>query len=198
MTEERSNFEGSGKYSKVPVAASFSPLIDFSIAAHFKSKTQIARLVLETWAEFNLFCLNCESDELVRLAANTPVADFECGVCKARYQLKGKDGRFSSLIPGAAYGPTIEAVRTGSCPHYMLVEYDRRFETVVFCVAIRGSLITEERVLARARLKETAKRAGWVGCSVRVDHLPHVAVVQPRVVVPAIARLQWASGERLR
>lgn len=189
-------FEGGGRYSKLSPSPQFSPLIDFSTAHNLTSRAQIARLVLETWAEFNLFCLNCESNALVRLAANTPVADFECASCAARYQLKSKNGRFGATIPGAAYAPTIEAVRNNASPDYVLVEYDQRFATVVFAVALRGALITESRVIARPPLKATAKRAGWIGCNLRIEGLHTVAVVQPRVVDPAIARAQWAAASR--
>jgi type II restriction enzyme len=153
----------------------------------------VARLVLETWAEFNLFCLACESDSLVRLGPNTPVADFECANYAARYQVKGKDGRFGSVIPGAGYGPMIAAVRAAVCPDYVLIEYDRRFATVVFGMAIRGSSITEDRVIARAPLKSTAKRAGWIGCNVRIDDLPTVAVVEPHVVDRMKVRKEWSA-----
>lgn len=186
-------FEGSGNYSRLSPGPRFSPLIDFRVASSLRSRAQIARLVLETWAEFNLFCLSCDSDALVRLPASTPVADFQCGSCEARYQLKGKDGRFGAVIPGAAYGPTIEAIRRGDCPDYVLVEYDRRFATVVFGVALRGSLITESRVEQRTPLSPSAVRAGWIGCNLKIEGLPTVAIVRPEVVDPSTARAQWAA-----
>lgn len=142
-------FEGAGRYAKSFEQPVFSPLIDFSIGADFSSTAQIARLVLETWAEFNLYCLNCDANSLTRLPANTPVADFECAACDAVYQVKGKNGRFGSSISGAAYQPTIDAVRSGTCPHYVLLEYDHRFRTVVFGKAVLGSSITEDRVIPR-------------------------------------------------
>lgn len=187
------SFEGGGRYSKCNVAPRFSPLIDFSVGADFSSAAQIARLVLETWAEFNLYCLNCESDTLKRLSANTPVADFECPACESAYQIKGKDGRFGPVIPGAAYKPTIDAIRAGRCPHYVLLEYDRRFRTVVFGKAVLGTSITVDRIIARAPLKQHAKRAGWVGCNLVIGGLPTVSVVEPTVVDPATARLNWAA-----
>lgn len=184
-------FEGHGRYAKLIAEPRFSPLIDFSAGAEFVSRAQEARIVLETWAEYNLFCLDCDSDRLIRLSANTPVADFECGICSSRYQLKGKDGRFGSTISGAAYGPTMDAVRAKTCPHYILLEYDRRFSTIVFGSAIRGHLITEDRIIKRRPLASTAKRAGWVGCNLQVEGLQRVAVVQPQVVNPSLAREEW-------
>ncbi|MDQ2866146.1 MAG: hypothetical protein M3R51_07960 [Candidatus Eremiobacteraeota bacterium] len=187
-------FEGAGRYVKCNTTPRFSPLIDFSAGIGFTSAAQIARLVLETWAEFNLYCLNCESDTLTRLTANTPVADFKCVNCKSKYQVKGKDGRFGRIIPGAAYQPTLDAVRAGSCPHYVLLEYDRRFCTVVFGKAVFGAAITEDRIIARAALKQDAKRAGWIGCSVSIEGLPAVSIVEPGVVDPGKARAEWSAA----
>jgi type II restriction enzyme len=187
-------FEGHGRYSKARTAKPrFSPLIDLSVSSGLTSGSQIARLVLETWAELNLFCLNCDCDALVRLAANTPVADFECGSCNTRYQVKGKDGRFGPTITGAAYAPLIEAVRSGRCPEYVLIEYDRRFSSVVFGLAVRGSSITEDRVVARAPLRAAARRAGWIGCNIRLEGLPRVSLVGPQFVDSSKVRMEWAA-----
>lgn len=184
-------FEGRGRYTRIRDQPKFSPLIAFDPDSAFKSKQQIARVVLETWAEFNLFCVNCTADSLIRLSANTPVADFACAECDSRYQIKSKDGRFGGTIPGAAYAPMIAAIRSKLCPHYVLVEYDRRYSTVVFAAAIAGDAIGEERVIARRPLATSARRAGWIGCTIRIEGLPKVALVEPTVIEPEIVRSRW-------
>lgn len=186
-------FEGSGRYRRLDAAPRFSALLDFRVADEFSSRQQIARLVLETWAELNLYCLNCTADALTRLSANTPVADFECGECATRYQLKGKDGRFGGTLTGAAYEPTIASIRRGNCPEYMLLEYDTRFHTVVFGSAIRGAAITEDRVIARKPLATNARRAGWVGCTINVGGLPYVQFVRPAPIERGNARADWSA-----
>lgn len=102
-----------GRYEREDIPPVFSPLVDFSIAAPFISAAQAMRVALETWASFNLYCLDCASDALDRLPNNTPVADFKCHVCERSYQLKAKDGRFGLRITGAAYQPTIDHIRRG-------------------------------------------------------------------------------------
>lgn len=186
-------FEGRGRYAKGDRGSTFSPRIDFQHAAPFSSRAQIARVVLETWAELNLFCLNCSSDGLARLPANTPVADFRCPQCSSLYQLKGKDGRFGPVIVGAAYDPTLRAVRNGSNPDYLLMEFDSRFQTVVFGIAIRGGSITEDRIVPRAPLRETARRAGWIGCNIRISGLQKALIIEPMIVDPETSRLRWKT-----
>lgn len=186
-------FLGRGQYRRLDAPPAFSPLVDFSVAARFVSQTQAARVALETWASFNLYCLNCESDALDRLRDNTPVADFECFVCGRRYQLKGKNGRFGAKIPGAAYAPTLDAIRAKSMPDHIFVEYDSRFGTVVFVDAIPGRTITEDRVIPRRRLSSRARRAGWQGCNILVADLPYARMVSPAGIDRQIVRARWRS-----
>jgi Dam-replacing family/Dam-replacing HTH domain len=182
-----------GHYQRLDVPPVFSPLIDMAVASRFVSAAQATRVALETWASFNLYCLNCERDELDQLPDNTPVADFACAVCESRYQLKGKNGRLGKKIPGAAYQPTIDAIRAGAMPEYVLVEFDTRFATVVFVDAFPGRLITEERVEPRKPLSASARRAGWRGCNIVVEGLDSVRIVAPAGLDRANARERWRS-----
>ena len=182
-----------GHYERQDIPPVFSPLVDFSVAATFVSSAQIARVALETWASFNLYCLDCASDALDRLPNNTPVADFKCFVCERTYQLKAKDGRFGLQIAGAAYRPTIDSIRHGQMPEHIFVEFDRRFNTVVFVDAIPGRLITEDRILPRKPLSENARRAGWQGCNIVTSGLPSVRMVAPAGIERSAVRGKWRS-----
>jgi len=182
-----------GHYERTDVPPVFSPLVDFSVAAPFVSSAQAARVALETWASFNLYCLDCASDALDPLPNNTPVADFKCFVCERTYQLKAKDGRFGLHIVGAAYQPTIDHIRRGEMPEHIFVEFDKRFNTVVFVDAIPGRLITEDRVIARKPLAVTARRAGWQGCNIIISGLPSVRIVAPAGIERSKVREEWKA-----
>ncbi len=186
-------FTRPGHYERLDVAPVFSPLLDLTVATRFVSQAQAARVALETWASFNLYCLNCDRNELEQLPDNTPVADFECFACKSRYQLKGKNGRLGKQITGAAYRPTVEAIRAGTLPDHVLVEFDTRFGTVVFVDAFPGQLITEDRVIPRKPLSSTAKRAGWQGCNIIVDGLDRVRIVEPAGLGRNSVRRKWRA-----
>jgi hypothetical protein len=186
-------FVSPGHYQRLDVPPTFSPLIDVSLTSRFISASQATRVALETWASFNLYCLNCDRDELEKLPDNTPVADFECYLCKSRYQLKGKNGRLGKKIPGAAYQPTIDAIRAGVMPEYILVEFDIRFATVVFVDALPGRLITEDRIEARKRLSVTARRAGWQGCNIVIEGLEPIRIVAPAGLERVDVRKKWRS-----
>ncbi len=186
-------FLGNGLYRRLDVSPRFSPLIDETLAAQYAGATQIARIVLETWAELNLYCLRCDADALDRLPENTPVADFECLSCTTRYQLKAKNGRFGTTVSGAAYAPTVKASSEGSMPEYVLVEYDRRFSTVVFVDALPGRSITPERIIPRRKLSASARRAGWQGCNINIDGIDRVAIVRPAGIAQELVRSEWLA-----
>lgn len=186
-------FCGNGRYERIDAQPVFSPLLDAASAHAYSNRSQVARVMLETWAELNLYCLDCAADGLGRMPANTPVADFECRNCAATYQLKGKGGRFGATIPGAAYRPTVQAIRDGQMPAHVLVEYDLRFATVVFVDAIPGPSITEERVIARKPLRASTRRAGWQGCTIHIAGLQSARIVHPAGVERRCVREQWRT-----
>jgi len=186
-------FLGNAHYQRIDGDPKFSPLVNFDIGKDYVSASQLARVAVETWAELNLYCVNCSVRELTRLPDNTRVRDFVCTSCQTGYQLKSLQGRFGGKLTGAAYGPTIEAVREGLMPEHILVEYDRRFSTVVWVHAYPGQLITEERVIPRKRLSETARRKGWQGCTIDLSDVPKVALAAPTHQDEEIVRENWRA-----
>lgn len=62
-------------------------------AAVFKGPTRNARVLSEGWAAANAFCPGCGATPLTAFAANSPVADFHCGVCAGDCDLRAAGGR---------------------------------------------------------------------------------------------------------
>lgn len=184
-------FLGAGKYQRLGVAPSISLHFDPAPAARYTSRSQIARVSMETWAELSLYCLTCYSDRLKKLPDNTPLADFSCPLCGREYQLKSKNGRFASLVPGAEYRKMIAAARAVAVPEYFLAEYDVRWSMLFWVRALPGAQITEDRVIARKPLRATAKRAGWTGCNINVNGIPWVDVIAPKAQERQAARDAW-------
>lgn len=188
-------FVSPGRYERTGVEQPlFSPFFGPSPAEHYASRARAAGIMVETWAEHNLYCLNCPSDELSRLPVNAVVADLVCAECQRRYQVKGRNGRFGATVTGAAYEPLLNAARDGAMPDYVLVEYDPRFSIVVFASGIPGRFITAERVVPRRPLRPGAKRAGWRGCTIRIDDLPAVRIVEPTGLERSVVRRVWAGA----
>jgi hypothetical protein len=186
-------FLGAGMYRRLDVPPKISLHFDPSLAAAYTSRSQMARVMMETWAELNLYCLNCPCDRLGKLPANTPVADFNCPKCSSEYQLKAKNGRFEGRVEGAEYKHMLDAIRSGTLPEYFLAEYDTRWSILVWVRAIPGRKIDEDRVVARKPLSPTAKRAGWIGCNINIADLPHVDVIAPMADERARVRSEWRA-----
>ena len=76
-------------------------------------------------------------------------------------------------------------------PEHIFVEFDKRFNTVVFVDAIPGRLITADRVIPRKPLAATARRAGWQGCTIVISDLPSMGSVAPAGIERSKVREEW-------
>jgi hypothetical protein len=185
-------FLGKGRYRRLNLAPEISPAFDCSVASRYLSRSQMARVMIETWVELSLYCLRCRCDRLRKLPDNTPLSDFVCPNCDSEYQVKSKNGRFQNTVPGAQYSTVIAAVRAGTLPEHFLAEYDVRYSTLVWVRAIPGSLIVEDRIAARKPLSPTARRKGWVGCTINIANLPFVSIIAPQAQDRKVVRSNWS------
>lgn len=79
----------------------------------YKSKSQRARVMTESWVEHNMFCPICGNPMLEHYIANRPVADFFCPQCNADYELKSQERNciaFNGIIPDGCYSTMIERI----------------------------------------------------------------------------------------
>lgn len=141
----------------------------------YKSPSQITRVITEAWGSDNLFCLRCESDELRPLSANSRTADFSCLICESKYQLKASK-RWSLTVTDSAYSAMLEAIRTDSLPHLLVLHYTTDW-TVERLVAIPSFLLSESAIIPREPLRPPAKRAGWQGCSIDLRAIPPPGII---------------------
>lgn len=183
-----------GRYRKTFSAPRYSCLIDVSAGARYTSRAQLARAVIEPWAAYNLYCLECPSDDISALPNNTKVADLRCPNCETDYQVKSTNGRFGNLVHGADYATYAAAADTGSFPNLVLVEWDSRFSCVYVVRAIPGRSVTGEHIVPRKALSATARRAGWKGCLINVTGLPWTGLVTPQFRDPGACRTDWNAG----
>lgn len=186
-------FLGKGLYRKRTVAPHFSCLLDMTPAERYTSRSQTARAVIEPWAAFNLYCLECPSDDISALPNNAPVADLRCPSCKTLYQVKSRSGRFGDVVHGGEFTTYVSALDPGPFPNLLLVEWDVRFSCVFVVQAIRGSAIDKERIVPRNKLSAGARRAGYQGCTIRIGDLRRIDLVKPQLRAPQDCRDEWAA-----
>jgi hypothetical protein len=171
-------FEGAGRYRKLRAVERRSVRIDFSEAARYASRSQIARVAIEAWVGHNIDCWRCGSS-LLFVPPNTRLMDAVCRQTGHEVQVKAVSGIASDRLSAAAYGPMVQRLAEGALPDYLIVSYDRPRSVVLLAEFIDGSALVSGRLRARNPLGEGARRAGWIGASIDLGGLERHAIVGP-------------------
>jgi len=171
-------FAGAGRYKKLVPATPKSVRLDFGAASHFSSRSQVARVAVESWAARNVSCRRCGSS-FVLAPPNAKLLDAVCRSNHHEVQVKGVAGLATDRLTAAAFGPIAERLAIGRLPDYLIVSYDRLREIVILAEFIDGSTIGEPRIVARNALATTARRAGWIGSTIDLSGLARHVVVGP-------------------
>jgi len=123
------------------------------------------------------------------------VIDFTCPKCGERYQLKGKKHSFGNHIANSAYEPKINAIRKGTIPNFIFLQYDPAMWKVRSLFIVPKHFISESIIKRRKRLRKSARRAGWVGSEILLENLPldaRIPIVKDEHEVPkATVRNLW-------
>jgi type II restriction enzyme len=139
----------------------------------YSSGSQTARLWTERWVKDWAFCPNCGSPKLQQFPANKPVADFFCSTCAEEYELKSQKGKFGAKIVDGAFRTMIERLRSSNNPNLLLLNYDLARRSVKNALIIPKHFFVQEIIEKRKPLAETARRAGWIGCNILLNQIPH-------------------------
>jgi type II restriction enzyme len=151
----------------------------------YRSGSQRARYLSERWVEQEAYCPNCNADHLRRYANNRPVADFICDGCDEDYELKSSTSRFGSRVPGGAYRTMMERLASNRNPHLFLLQYDPNRQAVVNFLVVPRHYFVPSLIEERPALSPTARRAGWIGCTIRLAGIPpsgRIFLVKERVI----------------
>lgn len=150
---------------------------DISIASQYISQAQKSRVLSEKWFLSNGYCLSCESDTLCATAANTRATDFICPVCNQNYELKAFRTRPKRALVNGAYSSLMARILNGSVPTLMLLERNDDWK-IRSLTAIHHLFLTPNVVEQRKPLSPAARRAGWVGCNIRLDKIASDAQIE--------------------
>lgn len=148
-----------------------SKLLNYKVS-NYKSKSQIARVVTETWGSNNLFCPICGNKRLMPHKNNHKVSDFYCNKCKEEFQLKSSSKKFGKQLIGSDYYTFSTKLKNNEQPNLFLLNYNLDDNVVNNLVFIPKVFITFNNVIKRPPLKSNAKRAGWTGYNLRLDLIP--------------------------
>jgi len=162
----------------------------------YKSNSQRARIATEAWGAANLYCLNCDSDELSCSPPNTAAIDYVCPDCDASFQLKSQSRFFGNRINDAAYATMLEKIRADETPNLIALHYDLANWKVRNVFLVPNFAFSISAIEKRKPLAATARRHGWTGCNILLTEIPPDAriplVVNGEPANPNSARKQYA------
>jgi type II restriction enzyme len=157
---------------------------DVSLAAEYHSASQQARVLSEAWFARNAYCLACDADSLKQTNANTKATDFVCPKCKQRYELKAFARRPRGSLVDGAFEAMMTRITAGTAPTLCLLEHTKEWQIRAF-TAFHSSFLVPDVIEKRSPLGSEARRAGWVGCNIRLDRIAsdgEIAIVSNGVI----------------
>jgi type II restriction enzyme len=144
----------------------------------YHSASQRARVATEAWAAASLYCANCDSPSLELAAANTASKDFDCPRCAALFQLKGQSRPIGGRIPDAAYSAMKRAIEEDQTPNLLVLHYELQSWRVRNLFLVPQFAFSLAAVEKRKPLADTARRHGWVGCTIVLANIPPDAKIK--------------------
>ena len=76
-----------------------------------------------------------------------------------------------------AYHTMIERLQSSNNPNFFLLNYDLESFKVLNFLVIPKHLFVPEIIEKRKPLSPTARRAGWVGCNILLNHIPQTGKI---------------------
>jgi type II restriction enzyme len=146
--------------------------LELSLADTYRGPTQRVKVLSEQWVATWVYCPNCGSPCINRYKNNAPVADFFCPECQEDYELKAHGRSLGPTIVDGAYKTMMERLDSQTNPNLLLLGYDRRAMHVRNLVVVPKHFFISSLIEARRPLASTARRAGWIGCKIRLVDVP--------------------------
>jgi hypothetical protein len=138
----------------------------------YTSGTQRARAWTEKWVRDWLYCPNCGTERISQFEINRPVADFLCTACEEEYELKSQKAKFGRKVLDGAFRAMCDRLAASNNPNLLLLNYDLKQLAVVNLFVVPKHFFVREIIEVRKPLAVTARRAGWVGCNILLNHIP--------------------------
>lgn len=155
------------------------------LVSGYHSKSQMMRVMTESWIEKNMYCPICGKTILNHYTANRPVADFYCEDCKNDFELKSKNANsLGKIITDGAYNTMIQRLNDMNNPNFLFMTHDGHH--VNNLILIPNHFFTPEIIIKRRPLGENCRRAGWIGCNINIADIPQsgkISIISNGVIV---------------
>lgn len=145
--------------------------LNTKLAYGYKNLSQQMRVLTEQWVDDEIFCPSCGNSKIYNYENNRPVADFYCKKCAEDFELKSQKGKIGKTIPAGAYSKIIERINSTLKPNFFFMGYLESLCVNDFFVVPKHFFISEI-IKKRNPLKDTARRAGWIGSNILFSKIP--------------------------
>lgn len=158
-----------------------------NVLEKYHSKSQIARVLTESWFEEEMYCPNCLHYELIKNPDNTQVIDFFCNNCGNEFQLKAQSKPFYSKVVDGAFHPMMNSVQLSTNPNFSFMQYSFESWKIQNLFMVPKFFFSPSIIEKRKPLSHTARRAGWIGCNILLSKLPElgkIKVIENEIIAP--------------
>jgi len=146
--------------------------INSNLANSYKSNAQKIRILTENWVNEHIFCAKC-GESIKKYDNNRPVADLYCSNCKEDFELKSKQNSLGKKIVDGAYSAMIERLQSDTNPNFFFLNYNKQNLDIINFFLVPKYFFTPDIIEKRKPLSANARRAGWIGCNILIDHIPN-------------------------
>ena len=132
-----------------------------------------------------MVCPEC-AKPISKAQNNISGLDFTCSVCELPIELKSKHGSFGGKLVDGAYESMINKIANGTHSNFFLLSYGDDY-AVTDLVLVPKRFIVPAIVERRKPLSRTARRAGWIGCNLKVSLIPSagkIPYVRTKLITP--------------
>lgn len=143
----------------------------------YKSPSQIARRVTESWGSDHLYCSSCENTRVKPMPNNSQGVDFGCTTCAAVYQLKAGKRWDERRVPDAGYDAMMRALKSDHVPNLLVMQYTGDW-LVNNLLLVPSFFFSAAAVEKRKPLNPNARRAGWIGCNILLSNIAPVGKIR--------------------
>lgn len=158
-----------------------------NVLEKYHSRSQIARVLTESWFEEEMYCPNCLHNELLKNPDNTQVIDFVCNNCDNSFQLKAQSKPFYSKVVDGAFFPMNSSIQRHTNPNFSFMYYSFENWKIQNLFMVPKFFFSPSIIEKRKPLSPTARRAGWIGCNILLSKLPElgkIKVIENEIVAP--------------
>ncbi|MGH7939558.1 MAG: DpnI domain-containing protein [Limisphaerales bacterium] len=113
-----------------------------------------ARVLLDCWAQGNLYCPNCSSDKLNR--DNGRTGQLRCPGCRSRFEIQGQPGPFDQYIAAGPFDSVRCAMGDRRLSGRFYLHYDPRVWIVRDLLLVPGFAIPEPAMRRRGSRRHFA------------------------------------------